>query len=86
MSNDEETTKTDEGLLLEKRPEIKANLATSREFNSWKSGLKRVVIDGEAFYVRGGDQLKDEDQIMVEWARRVHPSWLNDGKSEIKAR
>jgi hypothetical protein len=29
-----------------------------------------IEIDGETLYVRGGDMLRDEDQVIFEWARR----------------
>jgi hypothetical protein len=37
---------------------------------AWKNTLRALEIDGETLYVRGGDMLRDEDQLIVEWARK----------------
>lgn len=62
--------------MLDSYPAARALIRAEPEFAAWKQSLKKVVIDEETFYVRGGDMLKDEDQILCEWARRHRPDLL----------
>jgi hypothetical protein len=62
--------KTFEGRILDKYPEIRARISGSEEFAAWREDLPALEIDDEKLYIRGGDMLRDEDQIMFEWARR----------------
>lgn len=66
-----EEDKTSEGRLLDKHPDIRSDAIASPEFQDWMAGLPTVVVDDVKYYIRGGDMLKDEDQIVFEWARRV---------------
>lgn len=72
MPND----KTVETVLLQQNPHIRTAVVQSEEFRTWQRKLPTVDVDGEEFYVRGGDMLKDEDQIICEWARRYRPDLL----------
>ena len=72
--------KTIEAQLLDAHPDIRDEVGRQREFINWKSSLPSVVIDGERLYVRGGDMLKDEAQIIFEWIRAFRPELL--GKTQ----
>jgi len=61
---------TFEGRVLARLPAIRSAVRASAEFADWRDSLASLVVDGELLYLRGGDMLKDEDQIMFEWARR----------------
>ena len=39
-------------------------------FQMWRNQFPRVVVDNIEYFVMGGDMLKDEDELMLEWARR----------------
>ncbi len=56
--------------VLDHYPEIRTTVAGSPEFGAWISSLSQIEVDGETLYVRGGDMLRDRDQIILEWARR----------------
>jgi hypothetical protein len=62
--------RTVEARILDQHPDIREALSKSEEFLLWRNSLPSVVIDEEKLYIRGGDMLKDEDQIMFEWARK----------------
>ena len=64
-----EKPRTVEGQILDKRPAIREAVRQSSAFAEWLGGLKKIAIDGEVLYIRGGDMLRDEDQVMFEWAR-----------------
>jgi hypothetical protein len=64
--------------FLRAHPEVRERIAASDKFRSYRAGLEResdtgktktVVIDGNQFFVVGGDMLKDEDELMLDWAR-----------------
>lgn len=74
MTNQDE--KTYEAQLLDQSPQVRAVVSDSEEFRAWKENLPSVVVDQVEYYVRGGDMLKDEDQIVYEWARRFRPELL----------
>ena len=62
--------KTLEAHVLNAYPHIRAKISRSKKFAAWRNDLPALDIDGETLYVRGGDMLRDEDQIILEWARR----------------
>jgi hypothetical protein len=64
---------TREAVLLDGHPGIRELLAATPDFISWRDTLPVVEVDGETFYVVGGDQLKDHDQVSVEWVNRFRP-------------
>lgn len=66
-----EEDKTSEGRLLDQHPDIRSNVFSSADFQNWMASLPTVVVDDVKYYIRGGDMLKDEDQIVLEWARKV---------------
>ncbi len=67
---------TTEGRFLQQRPRLRADVLASAAFQEWRDRLPTVVVDETTYYVRGGDMLKDEDQIVVEWIRRTRPALL----------
>jgi hypothetical protein len=73
--------RTHEARILDDNPEVRAAVAESEEFSAWKESLPTVDVDRVTYYVRGGDMLKDEDQIVLEWARRFRPELLPQDKT-----
>jgi hypothetical protein len=69
MTNESE--KTFESKILDRHEEVRREVVSSDEFHSWKEDLPTVVVDDVTYYIRGGDMLKDEDQVVFEWARRT---------------
>lgn len=61
---------TAEARVLARCPEIRRAVVASPEFAAWRDALPVIEIDGETLYLRGGDMLRDEEQIIVEWARK----------------
>ena len=62
--------KSSEAYVLDRYPRIRKVVSESIDFIVWRDSLPSVVVDNERFYIRGGDMLRDEDQIIFEWARR----------------
>ena len=62
--------KTFEGAFLDRHPEIRGHVLASPEFQAWRDTLPSVVVDEVQYYIRGGDMLKDLDQVTFEWAHR----------------
>lgn len=59
-----------EAHVLDRYPRIRKAVSESMDFIVWRDRLPSVIVDDERFYIRGGDMLKDEDQIIFEWARK----------------
>jgi hypothetical protein len=66
MGQPDETLESQE---LNARPEIRAQVAGSLEFQRWRDDLPSFEIDGERFYLPWGDVPMDADQIVYHWAR-----------------
>ena len=66
----DEPEKTFESTVLDRNPDVRTAVLASKEFHAWKDDLPSVVVDDVKFYIRGGDMLKDEDQLVFEWAHR----------------
>ena len=60
-----------EARVLERMPEVRAAADASPDFREWLAGLRVVQVDGETLYLRGGDILRDREQVLFEWARRA---------------
>lgn len=56
--------------VLARLPEIRKQALGSPDFQSWLKTHRSVVVDGAPFYVVGGDMLRDQDEMIVSWARR----------------
>ncbi|NEM06060.1 hypothetical protein [Geodermatophilus normandii] len=69
---------TAEATFLLRRPQLRAEVLASADFRAWREKLRTADVDETTYYVRGGDMLKDEDQIIVEWLRRTRPALLRD--------
>jgi hypothetical protein len=68
VSNDFD--KSFEARVLDRRPGTRKAVSESEDFIVWRDSLPSVIIDNQKFYIRGGDILKDEDQLIFEWARK----------------
>jgi len=68
--------RTSEAELLDRNPGVRELVAGLPEFISWRDALPVVEVDGETFYVVGGDQLKDHDQVSVAWVNQFRPDLL----------
>lgn len=64
---------TQESVLLDQFPTIRGLVPTLPEFVEWFRVLPVVDVDDETFYVVGGDQLKDHDQVVVAWVNQFRP-------------
>lgn len=67
---------TPERRLLDKNPGARDLIESLPDFLAWRDALPTVEVDGEIFWVVGGDQLKDDDQVIVEWAWQFQPELL----------
>jgi len=77
-----EPEQTEESKLLDRHPGVRESISSLPEFVEWSSRLPTVVVDDVTYYIRGGDMLRDRDQIIVEWVRRFHPQTLDEGDQE----
>jgi len=68
--------RTLEARVLDHHPEIRVRPAEPHEFAARLQVLKPLEVDGETLYLRGGDLLRDRDQVMFEWARKQ--GWITD--------
>lgn len=68
-----------EGQLTLGHPEVREAVMALPEFHDWAASLPSVVVDEDMFYIRGGDMLKDQDQILWEWVREFRPDLLPPG-------
>lgn len=66
-----ESDKTWESRILHRHAGVREAVLESENFHAWKDQLPSVVVDGVRYYVRGGDMLVDEDQLIFEWALRT---------------
>lgn len=71
-----EPDRTEESKLLDRHPGVRESVSSLPEFVEWSSRLPTVVVDDVTYYLRGGDMLKDHDQIIVEWVQRFRPHIL----------
>lgn len=67
----EQNEKTLESSILDRNPDIRAKVLGSKGFQDWKDNLPCLVVDAVKYYIRGGDMLRDEDQVIFEWAHRT---------------
>jgi hypothetical protein len=59
---------TFESRFLAAHPEVRDQIRSQPEFQRWIEQLPTVVIEEQPLYVRGGDMLRDEEQLIFEWA------------------
>ena len=67
---------TSETALLNRHPGLRERVAALPDFRDWRDSLPVVEVDNETFYVVGGDQLKDHDQIIVAWVNQFRPDFF----------
>ena len=70
------TDSSAESQLSQRHPEVKDTITSLPEFQEWVESLPRVVVDDVLYFVRGGDMLKDADQVLWEWIRKNRPDLL----------
>lgn len=56
--------------FFERRPDLRQKVRNSPEFQMWRDQFPHVIVDNIEYFVMGGDMLKDEDELMLEWVRR----------------
>ncbi len=62
--------RTVEARVLDRYPDIRKEVIHSAAFAAWLGALTALEVEGETLYLRGGDMLRDRDQVIFEWARR----------------
>jgi hypothetical protein len=67
----DQSDKTWESRILDRHAEVRKAVLGSEDFHVWKDRQRSVVVDGIRYYIRGGDMLVDEDQLIFEWALRA---------------
>jgi hypothetical protein len=72
----DESNLSDEARLSRKHPGLKDAVCSLPEFQEWVQSLPTVVVDDFKYFLRGGDMLKDHDQVVWEWARKNRPDLL----------
>jgi hypothetical protein len=60
-----------ESTILDRHPEVRKAVLQTKDFYAWKEQQRSGVVDGIRYYIRGGDMLMDEDQLIFEWALRA---------------
>lgn len=72
----EDSNYSAESHLSERHPDIRDAVSSLPEYQQWVESLPHVVVDDVHYYVRGGDMLKDSDQVLWEWTRKNRPDLL----------
>jgi hypothetical protein len=67
----DQSDKTWESRILDRHAEVRKAVLESKDFHAWKDQQRSVVVDGIRYYIRGGDMLVDDDQLIFEWALRA---------------
>ncbi len=67
----DQSDKTWESQILDSHAGVREAVLGSEDFYDWKDQLPSVVVDDVRYYVRGGDMIMDEDQLIFEWALRA---------------
>lgn len=73
---DEDLNLSDEGRRSLRHPQVKETVSSLSDFQRWMKDLPEVVVDDVKYYIRGGDMLKDADEVMWEWARKHRPDLI----------
>ena len=60
-----------EARILEHYPDIRSAVLASPAFAEWFGRLTALEVDGQTLYLRGGDMLRDKEQLIFEWARKA---------------
>lgn len=75
-AREDEANLSNEGRASLRHPEVKEEVCSLTEFQEWFQSLPEVVVDEVKYYVRGGDMLKDTDEVLWEWARKNRPDLI----------
>jgi hypothetical protein len=68
--SEQERTGTFASRVLARHPELRKRALESDDFQKWLKSYATVDVDGTQFYVMGGDMLRDQDEMMLNWIRR----------------
>lgn len=55
--------------FFQHRPDLRSEIDNSTYFQEWKNRFSTVVVDNTPYFVVGGDMLKDEDELALDFAR-----------------
>ncbi len=72
----DESNLSADGRRSRRHPGIKNAVSALPEFKQWIEGLAEVTVDDIKYYIRGGDMLKDADEVVWEWTRRHRPDLI----------
>jgi hypothetical protein len=50
--------------------QLREKVLGSRDFQEWLKSHKDVIVDGQRYFLVGGDMLRDEDEMILTWSRR----------------
>ena len=50
-------------------PQLRDRIAASPDFAKWRDAHSSFLDEGTRFYVVGGDMSRDEEELMLNWAR-----------------
>lgn len=77
---DDEANLSRDGRASLRHPEVKEAVCSLTEFQEWVQQLPEVVVDEVKYYLRGGDMLKDPDEVLWEWTRKNRPDLIPPGE------
>jgi hypothetical protein len=77
---DDEANISRDGRASLRHPEVKKAVCSLTEFQEWVQQLPEVVVDEVKYYLRGGDMLKDPDEVLWEWTRKNRPDLIPPGE------
>jgi hypothetical protein len=55
--------------FLRYRPELRQHIQNLPQFQKWLESFKKLVLDDKELYIVGGDMFKDQDEMILDWAR-----------------
>lgn len=55
--------------FFQHRPDLRGEIDNSTHFQEWKNRFRTVIVDNIPYFVVGGDMLKDEDELALDFAR-----------------
>ena len=79
-TEDQDANLSRDGSASLRHPEVNEAVCSLTEFQEWIQTLPQVVVDEVEYYLRGGDMLKDADEVLWEWARKNRPDLIPPGE------
>jgi hypothetical protein len=73
--------------FLAQHADLRERIQKDEAFRTWLGRFKTVSVDEETYFIVGGDMLRDEDELVLEWARRhrlVTEEEINEFRSSMK--